>query len=304
MPAPKNLLVCLTFLLIALLPRPAHASEPAPSAPLEAFQVVLTDGATLQARCVQPAPFDMVVVTPTDQTEPRYIPWVRIRAIRDAAGRDRTRVVLERRETLGTPPPREVHAEPHRPLRVGPRSVTPSFLITETSLLGRIRTGPDRNVNRGADFSFDLAVMQNVSDRTSVGYGVFVGSGGSDAHLGARLRLRRWLSPTSGVEIAPGIILAEHPIEVRDDVLPSYSLQASWFPSRYVTLTAEGYTLRRLEYHYRGVFAYGPSEEVNESGILIGAKFGQWPGLVSGILVGFVTLFEGSIHADAAPVLP
>jgi hypothetical protein len=305
MPASKSLLACFALLLlIALYPHPVRASDSPPDAPLEILRVVLTNGDTLQARCVQASPFDMVAVTPTDQAEPRYVPHVHIRAILDGAGRDRTEGVLERHETLGTPIPREIHVGSHRSVRVGPRSVTSSFLITETSILGRINTGPDRDVSRAADFSFDLAVMQNVSDRMSLGYGVFVGSGGSDGHLGARLRLRRWLSPTSGVEIAPGIILAEHPTEVRDDILPSYSLQASWFLSRYLTLTAEGYTLRRLEYRHRGILAYGPSDDVNESGVLIGAKLGQWPGLVGGVLVGFLSLFEGSIHAQTAPAIP
>lgn len=282
------------LLLLLLLPAAALAQVPQTGDPPNSIQVLLTSGDTLQASCVQPAPFDMVRITTTG-SETRYVPASRIRAITDAAG-DRTSLVLDHRKTLGTPPVAE--ARPRKPLRVGDRSITRAFLITETSLLGRIQPGGLGLHGRAFWLGFDAGVLENVSDHTGIGYGVYFGTGGDEADLGIRLRWRRWLTPTSSVEIAPGVTVAEHRVDSGDPLPPFLSLQASWSPSRYVTLTAESYTLRRRESLYAGAIRPIGSEDVRETGILVGFKVGQWPGAAAGLVAALPTLFVGSLHAD------
>ncbi|MGE5178561.1 MAG: hypothetical protein ACM3PF_05640 [Bacteroidota bacterium] len=283
------------LLLLLLLPAAALAQGSQTGA-APAYQVILASGDTLQASCVQPAPFDMVCITTTG-SETRYVSASRIRAVTDAGGADVTSLVVDHRKTLGMPPVPPV-SRPRQPRGVGDRSITRAFLITEATLLGRIHPGGLGSHGRAFWLGFDAGVLENVSDRTGIGYGMYFGSGGDYADLGIRLRLRRWLTPTSNVEIAPGVTLAEHRVESGDPLPPFFSLQASWSPSRYVTLTAESYTLRRREYLYGEAMRPVGSEDVRETGILVGFKVGQWPGAAAGLVAALPALFVGSIHAN------
>jgi hypothetical protein len=269
------------------------AENPAAERPI---QVILTDGTILPARCVQPAPFNMVAVTAPGDSLPRYVSPVRIRAVLDAQGIDRTERVVESRRTLGVPFPRAVIEKPQRPPKVGPRAVTKRFLITETSCLARIDTRGVRSDDRGGEFAFDLGVMENIYDRTSVGYSAFVGVG-ANAHAGVRLRVRRWLNRTASVELAPGMVLLEHQTDSSERRLPALSLQASVSPSRYLTLTVEGFTEKQSRYGYRG---FG----IRDTGILAGLRLCGWPGAAVGALPVLAAFFVNSIQANPAPGIP
>jgi len=261
------------------------------------IQVILTDGTILPARCVQPAPFNMVAVTAPGDSLPRYVPPVRIRAVLDSQGIDRTERVIESRRTLGVPFPRAVIEKPQRPPKVGPRAVAKRFLVTETSYLGRIDTRDVRADDRGGEFAFDFGVMENVYDRTSVGYSAFVGVGDSNAHAGVRLRLRRWLTRTASIELAPGMTLLEHRTDSGERRLPALCLQASVSPSRYLTLTVEGFTEQRNRYGHGG---FG----IRDTGILAGVRLCGWPGAAVGALPVLAAFFEGSIEANPSPGIP
>jgi hypothetical protein len=245
---------------------------------------------------VQPAPFNMVAVTAPGDSVPRYVSPVRIRAVFDAQGNDRTERVVENRRTLGVPFPRAVIERPQRPPKVGPRAVTRRFLITETSCLGRIDTRDVRSDDRGGEFAFDLGVMENVYEQTSVGYSAFVGVD-SNAHAGVRLRVRRWLTRTASVELAPGMTLLEHRTDSGERRLPALSLQASVSPSRYLTLTVEGFTEQRNRHGYEGF-------RIRDMGILAGMRLCGWPGAAVGALPVLAAFFESSIHADPSPGIP
>lgn len=307
MNASKILLALL--ILVSPSPRIARASDdPPPSegatigltatAPVH---VVLTNGETLEARCVQPAPFDMIAVIPIDGSLPRYFPPVRIRAVLDASGQDQTAKAVDRRDTVGTPPPRPAPIErPPKPLRVGPRSVTKSFLITETSYLGRIGLRDRGEHDLWGYLGFDLGVMNNVSDRTAVGYGGFCGFASDYANAGVRLRLRRWLTTTMNIEIAPGVVLAEGRTRSKP-VHPGYSLQTSWSPSRYLTLTAEAFRLRRRDYSSDARYRYWDANETRDTGLMLGVKLGQWPGAAGAAIVGLAAVGYGMERAGNAP---
>jgi hypothetical protein len=287
--APRNLL-SVWFLPLLLFPIQAFASDSHPEPPFETLRVVLTNGDTLQARCVQPAPFDMVAVVGTDKTT-RFVSPTHVRVILDSSNSDWTREVLEGRESLGEPLPPPVQMKPPKSLGVGPRSVTRSFLITETSLLSR--GGQTRGVIR-TYLGFDLGVMTNVSARMAVGYGGFFGSSYDYANAGARLRLRRWLSATSSVEIAPAVIVAESRASGGVAVPPGFSIQASWCPSRYLTLTTEAFSVRRRDYTYAD-FRYSMLGEVTrDNGLLLGAKVGLWPGAAAGAVAALAALVSSN----------
>lgn len=296
MAASRNLLAAL--LLCLFPPLVSHAATPV-DPNVATVRVVLTSGDTLQARCVQPAPFDMVAVVGGDEAT-RYVSPVRIRAILDSDGRDRTTAVLEKRETLGVPfpPPVRVKAPP-KPLRVGPRAVTKSFLITETSLLGRLDRHDNLRGVLGTYIGADLGEMINVSDHTAVGGGGFFGSSDEYVNAGVRLRLRRWLTNTASVELAPAVILAQGRVHGGDAVSPGFSVQASCSPSRFLTLTIEGFSVRRRDETFEDPRYRILGDTIRDTGVSAGIKLGQWPGAAAGALAALVAVAHGSTWGNS-----
>jgi hypothetical protein len=140
---------------------------------------------------------------------------------------------------------------------------------------------------------FDLGLMTNVSDRMAIGYGGFFGSSYDYVNAGARLRLRRWLSATSSVEIAPAVILAEARASAGTAVPPGFSFQASWCPSRYLTLTTEAFSVRRRDYAYRDFFYSRLGEVTRDNGLLFGAKLELWPGAAAGAVAALGAMLSG-----------
>lgn len=264
-----------------------------------AVEIRLTNGDVIQAISAESAPFDMVQVTMIDRTY-RYFTSVRIRSVSDDLGHDRTSYLLRDRETVGTPLPPELRV-PGPGLRVGPRSVTRHFWVTETTLLGRISSGDGTDP---ASFSFDLGEMWNVAERAALGYTVYMGTGGQfDANVGVRLRYRRWLSRTASVDVAPGIAWGRD-MSSSTAVPPVYSVQVSLNPSRYVSLTVEVLTAR----HQRDNYGYSgwEVEEFRETGLMAGIRIGQWPGAVAGVLPILTTLFASTTTEmqSTAPAIP
>jgi hypothetical protein len=251
-----------------------------------AVEIRLTNGDVIQAISVEPAPFDMVRITMPDGTYD-YLAPVKIRAVIDDTGADRTKALFRDRETIGTPLPPEQRV-PGPGLRVGPRSVTNHFAITETTLMGRVGS---ESVLYPASFDFDMGVMWNVADRSAIGGTAFVGSGGQyDFKTGVRLRYRRWFSRTASVDVAPGITALGREISGYPAHPPAYSLQVSLNPSRYVSLTTEVFSARHRKYHSR----YW--EEIGETGVMAGVRIGQWPGAVAGVLPILTSLFTSSVQ--------
>ena len=121
---------------------PILAAAAALSVPVvsSAVEIQLTNGDVIQAISVEPAPFDMVRITMADGTYDHLAP-VKIRAVIDGSGVDRTKALFRDRETVGTPLPPGQRV-PGPGLRVGPRSVTRHFAITETKY--RVTRRPPR----------------------------------------------------------------------------------------------------------------------------------------------------------------
>lgn len=279
-------------LLLLLVPQGARASDSLATTSPTMFRVVLDDDDTLHAVSVEPAPFDMVTITLGNATV-RHLPSARIRRILDADSMDRTAWVLERRETLDASQAQGAKRPVKRRVSVGPRAVTPAFLISETSMLLRVSESAEGGDDRRFVLSFDVGLIWNVSERSAIGVTPFFGSGAagtrhSFVNSGFRARYRRWLSPTSNVEVAPAIILGEdrageaHP--------PGYSMQATFSPNLYLSLTAEVFSLHRMERRY-SISANRETEvDLHELDLLLGVKVGRLPGLLGGAVAGVVAL--------------
>jgi len=273
----------LLWLLLLILPDSTRASVPDSSA-VEPIRVV-TGRDTIEARCIRPAPFDAVEITTIDY-DVRYEPASHVDRVLDQDGVDRTASVVDRRKTIGEPLPKKAKEQriraPGKP-HFGPRSITRAFIISETTIQGQIAPAPGGliSTNLGGFVGFDLGIMENVSDRLAIGYGVYFGSAPEYANVGVRLRIRRWASPHTAVELAPAIILGENRSNVSEPRSPGFSLQANYTLSRWFTLNTETYYVRHRTYNY------GERENV---GVLVGAKVGRWPGAIGGLLAGLTAL--------------
>ncbi|HEV8128874.1 MAG TPA: hypothetical protein VGQ14_04390, partial [Candidatus Eisenbacteria bacterium] len=158
----------------------------------------------------------------------------------------------------------------------------------------RSETGYDQNAPGdllGGLLAFDLGMMVNVGEKTAIGATAFTGAGNDYAQAGVRLRVRRWLSRTASVDIAPGIIALEHRVSGEAHP-PGLSLQVGLNPSRYVGVTAEAFTISQYQYSPHG------RTSVSDKGVLVGGRIGQWPGAVSGVVALFAALFMGSGNAS------
>jgi hypothetical protein len=253
-----------------------------------AIEIHRTNGEVIRAISAESVPFDMVRITMPDSTYD-YLAPVKISAVIDASGVDRTKALIRDRETIGTPLPPALRVPGPGP-HVGPRSVTQAFVITETTLLTRVDSGPDMQRHRlGGRLDFDFGMMVNVGENTALGATAFVGAGNEYANAGIRLRARRWLSRTASADIAPGIIALEHRWD-GSALPPGFSLQVSLNPSRYVSVTTEVFTIRHYGYSSR------ERTEARDTSVLLGGRIGQWPGAVAGAVALFAALAMSSIQ--------
>jgi len=178
-------LLSLTSAALMIAAPGARASEPDSMVVTAPVQVILTSGDTLQARCVQPAPFDMAAVVSSSGAV-RYVQLVQIQLVRQGS-RELTPTVVDRRKTVGEPLPMPVRPpRAPKPQRVGPRSITKSFLLTETSWLGRADFHEHRLGDQDFYFGTDIGEMFNISDHTALGFSGFFGSGDQYVNAGAR----------------------------------------------------------------------------------------------------------------------
>jgi len=197
-------------LALMVLPLSARASEPSHTA---VVRVVLTDGDTLQAVRVRPASFEMVAVEASDG-KTRYLASNKVRLVLDSQGVDRTKGVLERRETVPSRHDLEPLSGNDRPKRIPsltwrgrPLAETRSFMITEFGVLARIDDYPYLGGDSRTQISFDLGWMKNISASDAAGFSGYALIAGPTTRLGFRARYRRWLSQRTSIDVSPGVLL-------------------------------------------------------------------------------------------------
>ncbi|MGE5179747.1 MAG: hypothetical protein ACM3PF_11725 [Bacteroidota bacterium] len=244
------------FILILLaLPQSARASE---FSQTDVVRVVLTDGDTLQAARVRPAPFDMVAVEMSD-SQIRYLPSNRVRAVLDSRGVDHTKALLEQRETIASPldleangrgefsgedrtSQRRIHA---LTWRGRPLAETPSFMITEFGVLARLDDYPYIGGDSRVAVSFDLGWMKNISEHGAVGFSGYALVSDPTTRLGIRARYRRWLSRKTSIDVSPGVLLGGEDSAIEYDP-PGFVLGATVNAGDLVALTVDAEYARNV----------------------------------------------------------
>jgi hypothetical protein len=286
--------------VLLVLPLSACASEPSHTA---VVRVVLTDGDTLHAARVRHAPFDMVAVEMPD-SKIRYFASNRVRAVLDTRGVDRTKAVLERRETVPSPYDPEPNGREESPgdnrpsrrripaltWRGRPLAETRSFMITEFGVLGRIDDYPYIGGDSRIAFSFDLGWMKNISESRAVGFSGYALLSDPTTRMGIRARYRRWLSRKTSIDISPGVLLGGEDSGIEYDP-PGFVLGATLNAGDLVALMVDAeYARNRDLVHDTPPFQW---EERTDVAWRAGAKFGSGLGLLGTAGLFGVILYIG-----------
>jgi hypothetical protein len=241
--------------VLLALPLSARGSEPSHTA---VVHLVLTDGDTLHAACVRPASFGMVAVEMPD-SKIRYLASNRVRAVLDSRGVDRTRALLEQRETIPSPYDSEPNGREESPgenamprripaltWRGRPPAETRSFMVTEFGVLARIDDYPYIGGDSRIAVSFDLGWMKNISERGAVGFSGYALVSDPTTRMGIRARYRRWLSRKTSIDISPGVLLGGEDSGIEYDP-PGFVLGATLNAGDLVALTVDAEYARNLD---------------------------------------------------------
>lgn len=267
--------------------------------------IVPEGGDTLRAVSVEPAGIGTVRIV---DVEGRYqfLSANRIRRVLDEDGRDRTREALDLRRGIGSTPramPLEPMPREPRLVRYGPRSVTRSFMITETSAFGRL--DPALDDERSFSASFDLGHAVNVTAHDAVGASLFIGGGDGSADFGVRARYRRWLGTRSCLELAPGLILSHDEPGPADGRGIGFVGQIAYTYARWLSGAIQIYSVQRsdVRQYVSGLLTPGSSylePGFRDTGVMLGVKIGGRAGVATGV-AGTLAAIVASSHRHYNP---
>ena len=241
------------------------------------FTLALDHGDTLLVTRVVPSGQDYVrVVRPDGRAS--YLPAYRVRSIRDPAGKDWTRQVLDQGKDVGIAVD-QASAPRSFAMTSGPLPNTRSFMITHLGIAARVDAGSPL-YNKGDAYALaDLGWMRNVSQRFAVGGDMYVGGDDYRLRFGPKLRLRYWVSRAVSVDLAPGVLLWGDEDWHGDAHFPGFVGEAS-LSCEDVLLTAEVESIDISDW-------YGAEDR--DTSWYIGGKVGGVPGMV-GLFAGIIAL--------------
>jgi hypothetical protein len=145
-----------------------------------------------------------------------------------------------------------------------------TFWVTESGIAKRLNHNP-YGASDDILATAELGLMRNRSDRTALGATAVFAlgdqlTGSTDVMFGVKARYRRWLSPTTSVEVAPGALFVPERRKV------ALTAHAAFNLSDYAAVTAQ-------------VLGGG-----NDVGVYVGVKAGSYPGVVGAIAAPLVVL--------------
>lgn len=238
----------------------------------------------------------------------KYIAAQRISKITAQDGADWTNRVLEDRRSVEDGALEVCYAEQNSSfpsLRGRPLPERDWFPVIQAGFLVPLNPSDVAAEEGVGTIAVDLGAMRNVNQTTAAGVSVYLAADAVQSRGGAKLRLRRWLTRTVAIDVAPGVVVTGTTEE--DYMTYSYpglvgELSLSFADG--VALTGQVET-RKVTHrsHYAlnssGIWeAFPPAPEETEVSWYLGAKFGgefSLPGLlvsaliVSGLNVGYAT---------------
>lgn len=140
----------------------------------------------------------------------QFIPEQRITKITSADGSDWTQRVLVQRQAVEGENLEICYSDayPDLPdLQGHPKPERDWFPVLQAGTLFKLNPKEVRGETADAILAIDVGAMKNLTARTSLGGSVYVGADPDQTRLGAKARLRHWLSRSLSIDLAPGIIV-------------------------------------------------------------------------------------------------
>jgi hypothetical protein len=169
----------------------------------------------------------------------------------------------------------------HTCFRSRPLPACDAFWLTEFGIGLRMASATSPYPS-GTLFTWELGWMKNRGPWSAGGAAVFLGvpdQGGGGAAIGIRPRLRRWLSATTSLDIAPGVVLV-HPGSV--NYAPAFSGHADLNLSDWCAVTTHVQVGSQLD----------PTATVSRTSVswFAGGRLGAVPGAVTAVAVPLVAI--------------
>jgi hypothetical protein len=140
----------------------------------------------------------------------KFIPAQRITRITSSGGADWTSRVLDDRETVEDANLEVCYSEAYPnlpPLRGRPSPERKGYPVLQAGTLFKLNRDDVLDEESGGIVALDLGGMANVGRRTALGGSIYLGLDPDQSRFGVKLRARRWLSRSLGLDLAPGIIV-------------------------------------------------------------------------------------------------
>jgi len=182
------------------------------------------------------------------------------------------------------------HAEPASfRLKPGPRSATHSFPVAELGIALRL-AGTNATPGDGQSaFVTDHGVLFNASERYAAGLVLHGEFASKRLRLGPTLRVRRWLDPSSAVDVEVGTMIFGDESSGIDFRGPTPFVQASLSAGDFMVVHAQaqahGVHLRGDYPHVGGLPPTGIDEDFNDLVVHCGVKLGTVPGRAATVVV-------------------
>ncbi len=169
-------------------------------------------------------------------------------------------------------------------------------LITDFAELPRL--GVNTYANREERFyeSADLGYAKNVGSASSLGGTLFFGADGARVQAGLRIRLSRWLSRSTSVDLSPGIILLANEEGDSQFGAPGFAGQVGLMVGGRFGVTAQMFSARRKPLGYE--------RSITENAWNLGFRLGAEPGIACSSMFLFAAAISGMNAREFRPSLP
>jgi hypothetical protein len=154
-----------------------------------------------------------------------------------------------------------------------------------------VDAGSPLYIKRGPYAFVDLGVMRNVSPHVAVGGTFYAGGDDYRVRVGAKARVRYWLSPEISIDLAPGLLVGGDEDWGGEARFPGFVGEASLSFEDIALVTAQLESVHIED-------GYGAEDQ--DTSVYLGGKIGGVPGLV-GMAVGLLAI--AAVHSMSLSVL-
>jgi hypothetical protein len=170
-----------------------------------------------------------------------------------------------------------------------------SFWITESGAFFHLNSHKgdrwnDRKVYENLYYTWEIGGMVNRNPKTAFGGTLYIGWDGyiNDTRLGIKGRWRWWLSPHTGLDLSPGILMSD-----KISASPIWCLSASLCGDDRIMVIGQMEVVNWKDTHPNNVGYFGRGTDILFYG---GLRFGAEMGIIVGIITPIIIAATASSH--------